>query len=69
MARYNDYVAVTVVRGKKDVWSYVSFLQGLKLNQFLTADGAANTLAGLRATNWTETHKTFGNREVWEFRP
>ena len=69
MATYTDWVAMTVVHGRRDVWSYVTFLAGLKMTQLLTAEKAATVLEGLRLTDWAETHKEFGNREVWEFRP
>lgn len=65
----NDWVAVSVMHGKKDTWSYVTFLDGLKLHQFLTAEKAVNVLTGLRATNWKETCFKDGNKEMWKFRP
>ena len=67
--KYQDYVAVSVMHGKKDVWGYVSFINGIKLHQFLNAEKAANTLAGLRATNWKETHMAKENNEIWRFNP
>ena len=67
--QYNDWVAVTVVRGKKDIWSYVTFLNGFKFCQFLTAEKAATVLIGLRATDWKESCFKDGNKEVWRFTP
>ena len=67
--KYNDWVAVTVVRGKKDIWSYVTFLGGFKLHQFLTAEKAATVLIGLRATDWKESCFKDGNKEAWKFTP
>lgn len=67
--KYNDEVAVTVMHGKHEVWAYVTFLQGLKLTQFLDADKAQVVLTGLRATSWKETHLKGGNKEIWKFQP
>jgi len=67
--KYNDWVAVTVLHGVKDTWSYVTFLGGLKLHQFLTADKVENVLTGLRATDWKESYFKAGNKEVWKFAP
>ena len=67
--KYNDFVGVAVMHGKKDIWSYVTFLDGVKLHQFLTAEKAANVLAGLRATTWTEKYMAKENKEIWRFTP
>lgn len=67
--KYNDWVAVTVVRGKKDIWSYMTFLNGFKFHQFLTAEKAATVLIGLRATDWKESCFKDGNKEAWKFTP
>ena len=66
---YNDWCAVTVLHGKRDVWSYVTFLGGLKLHQFLTPDKAADVLKGLRATTWKEKYIKIDNKEIWKFSP
>lgn len=68
--KYND--VITITRNHtigKEIWNYVSFIGGLKLQQFLTAEKAANALAGLRATVWKETYRRHGNTEMWTFRP
>ena len=67
--KYNDWAAVSVVRGKKEIWSYVSFMGGLKLQQALTAEKAVAVLKGLRSTPWKENHVAMGNKEVWKFQP
>ena len=67
--KYNDWCAVTVVRGKKDIWSYVTFTNGLKLYQAMTAEKAAAVLKGLRSTPWKESHRVMGNKEFWKFNP
>ena len=68
--KYNDWTAVTVKRGeKRDVWSYTTFTQGLKLHQFLTAEKAAAVLAGLRSTPWHEKHTEGDDWEAWKFTP
>lgn len=67
--KYNDWCAVTVLHGKKDVWSYMTFTNGLKFHQFLTAEKAAVVLKGLRSTPWVEKHITDDNKEVWKFTP
>lgn len=67
--KYNDWCAVSVLHGRKDVWSYVTFTGGLKLHQFLTAEKAAVVLKGLRSTPWKEKHMTIDNKEIWKFEP
>ena len=67
--KYNDEVALTVKHGKRDVWSYVTFLQGLKMTQFLNSEQVEPVLAGLRATGWQETHLQKGDIEIWKFKP
>lgn len=67
--KYQDYVAVTVMHSKKDIWGYDTFLNGIKLHQFINAEKAANVLAGLRATDWQETHMAKENKEIWRFNP
>lgn len=67
--RYNDYVGLAVLHGKHDVYTYTTFLQGLKLTQYVSAEQAQNVLAGLRATTWKETHMSRGNKEIWKFVP
>ena len=52
--KYNDWCAVSVLRGRKELWFYVTFTQGLKFNQVLTAEKAAAVLKGLRSTPWKE---------------
>ena len=64
---YNDWCAVSVIHGKRDTWFYVTFTQGLKFTQPLTAEKAADVLKGLRATTWKEDHRIFGNKESWKF--
>jgi hypothetical protein len=67
--KYNDWCAVTVLHGRKDLWTYVTFSHGLKLTQVLTAEKAAAVLKGLRSTPWKEKHTIFGNKEAWKFQP
>ena len=67
--KYNDWCVVTVLHGKKDVWSYVTFTGGLKLHQFLTAEKAAVVLKGLRSTPWKEKYMNTNNKEIWKFSP
>lgn len=68
--RYNDWAAVTVLHGvAKDMWSYVTFTNGLQRHQFLTAEKAEAVLKGLRSTPWKEMHRVVGNKEFWKFSP
>ena len=67
--KYNDWCAVSVMHGRKDTWSYVTFTGGLKLHQFLTAEKAAAVLKGLRSTPWKEKYFVKDNKEVWHFTP
>lgn len=67
--KYNDWCAVTILHGRRDLWCYVTFTQGLKLTQVLTAEKAAAVLKGLRATPWQEKHMIIDNKEVWKFSP
>lgn len=67
--KYNNWCIVMVMRGKTDVWSYVTFTNGLKLHQFLTAEKAEAVLKGLRSTPWKESHQIAGNKEFWKFSP
>lgn len=67
--KYNDWCAVSVLRGRKELWFYVTFTQGLKFNQLLTAEKAAAVLKGLRSTPWKEKHMTIDNKEIWKFEP
>lgn len=67
--KYNDWCAVSVIRGRKELWTYVTFSQGLKLNQVLTAEKAEAVLKGLRSTPWKEKHIVEGNKEIWHFAP
>ena len=67
--KYNDWAAVSVMRGKKDVWAYTTFTNGLSHHQFLKAEKAADVLVGLRATDWKEEHRIEENKEVWIFKP
>lgn len=67
--KYNDWCAVSVLHGRKELWFYVTFTQGLKFNQVLTTEKAAAVLKGLRSTPWKEKHMIIDNKEVWKFEP
>ena len=67
--KYNDWCAVSVLHGRKELWFYVTFTQGLKFNQVLTTEKAATVLKGLRSTPWKEKHMIIDNKEVWKFEP
>ena len=67
--KYNDWCTLSVIHGKKDLWSYVTFTNGLKFTQVLTAEKAAAVLKGLRSTPWKEKYLKVGNKEVWHFAP
>ena len=67
--KYNDWCAVTVLHGKKDIWFYMTFTNGLKFHQFLNPEKAEIVLKGLRSTPWTEKHFTDNNKEIWKFTP
>lgn len=67
--KYNDWCAVAVLHGRKDLWTYVTFSQGLKLTQVLTAEKAEAVLKGLRSTPWKEKYFADGNKEAWKFSP
>lgn len=67
--KYSDWCAISVIRGRKELWSYVTFFQGLKLTQILTAEKATAVLKGLRSTPWKESHMVMGNKEAWKFSP
>jgi hypothetical protein len=65
----NDWAAVSVMHSKKDIWTYTTFSNGLKLQQTMTAEKAAAVLAGLRSTPWKEKYLVKDNWESWKFSP
>lgn len=67
--KYNDWAAVSVKHGKRDLWTYTTFTNGLKLQQLLTAEKAAAVLKGLRSTPWKERYINYDECEIWKFTP
>lgn len=65
--KYNNWTAISVMHGKKDLWVYTSFLDGMKTQLVMTAEKAATALEGLRSINWNETYTKVGNKELWKF--
>lgn len=67
--KYNDWAAISVKHGKRDIWVYTNFAGGLKFTQVLTAEKAAAVLKGLRSTPWKEKIIVHDNYEIWRFEP
>ena len=64
---YNNWVAISVLHGKKDIWTYTSFLDGIKTQLLMTAEKAETALSGLHSIEWNETYTKMGNKELWKF--
>lgn len=53
-----------------DIWTYVTFVEGRRFQQFLRKDGQVESVfAGMRATRWKETYTAKENVEIWRFDP